>query len=141
MATRLEDVYRHFLHSIEDEEWSMIKDESIIIDMMLSYLEKATVDFKNICRKSLKIDYSNNCFYEELDLNEIIILSKAMILHYLEPKILREQNLENAVTSKDFTAFSNSTQLREMVKLKDYTRKELKSYLTEYDYENFEGLN
>ncbi|HSQ87649.1 MAG TPA: hypothetical protein VLM92_02380, partial [Romboutsia sp.] len=84
MATKLEDVYRPFLNSIEDEEWLLIEDSEVIADLLLDYLEKATVDF-DICRKSLEIDYNNLSFYDDLDRDEITILSKGMIIHYLDP--------------------------------------------------------
>lgn len=140
MATQLEEVYRHFLNSIEDEEWLLIEDNEIIEDLMLDYLEKATVDF-DACRKDLKIDYATKMFYEELDRDEMVILSKGMILHYLDPKILREQNLQQAVTSKDFSKLSNANMLAKLIELKRFTRGELEMYMARYDYKGFEGLN
>ncbi|MGL4802035.1 MAG: hypothetical protein ACRC18_07190 [Cetobacterium sp.] len=139
MATQLEVVYRPFLNSIEDEEWLLIQDDEVIADLLLDYLEKATVDF-NKCKKSLKIDYEFMSFYEELDMDEIVILSKAMILHYLDPKILREQNLKQSVTSKDFNKLSNANMLDKLIKLKEFTRKELDRYLSDYDYKGFAGF-
>lgn len=140
MATQLGEVYRSFLNSIEDEDWLMIEDDEVIADLLLDYLEKATVDF-DLCRKDLNINYDILCFYQKLDRDEIVILSKAMILHYLEPKILREQNLRQAVSSKDFSNLSNANMLAKLIELKKYTRQELEGYLTRYDYKYFEGLN
>lgn len=138
MATQLEVVYRPFLNSIEDEEWLLAEDD-VIEDLLLDYLEKATVSF-NTCRKSLKIDYEIMSFYDELEMDEIVILSKAMILHYLDPKILREQNLKQSVTSKDFNKLSNANMLDKLIKLKEFTRKELDRYLSDYDYKGFAGF-
>ena len=43
MGTPIIDVYRKFLGMIEDEEWLLVEDE-VIEDLMLNYLENATVD-------------------------------------------------------------------------------------------------
>ena len=139
VATQLENVYRHFLNSIEDYEWLLVSDE-VIEDLLLDLIEKATVDF-DICRKSLTIDYMNMSFYEQLDMDEIVILSKAMILNYLDPKILREENLKQAVTSKDFSKLSNANMLDKLILLKKNTREEFDTYMSKYDYKMFEGLN
>lgn len=139
MATPIEVVYRPFLNSIEDQEWLLVSNE-VIEDILLDLLEKATVDF-TICKKNLNIDYVDMSFYEDLELDEIVILSKAMMIHYLDPKILREDNLKQAVTSKDFSKLSNANMLDKLLKLKDTTRKELDRYLSNYDYKTFEGLN
>lgn len=139
MATDLEVVYRPFLNSIEDEEWLLIGDDEVIADLLLDYLEKATVDF-NTCRKSLDIDYVKLCFLEDLNIDEIVILSKAMIIHYLDPKIYREQNLQQAVTSKDFSKLSNANMLDKMIKLREFTRSELDRYKNKYDFKNFKGF-
>lgn len=139
MVTRLEEVYRHFLSSIEDVEWLIIEDDEVIEDLLLSYLEKATVDFHK-CKKDLSINYVDKSFYEKLTMREVIILAFAMKLHYLDPKIIREENLKQAVTSKDFSKLSNANMLDKLIKLKELTKKELKSYMTEYDYSGFKGF-
>lgn len=139
MATHVGEVYRLFLSDIEDEEWLLVEDE-VIDDLLLTYLEKATVDF-DVCRKDLSINYNDLTFNEQLDLNERVILSKGMLLHYLSPKIVREENLKQSATSKDFHKLSNANMLDKLLKLRDHTQKELDRYLSKYDYKVFEGLN
>ena len=139
MVTQLEEVYRLFLSDIEDEDWLLVEEE-VIEDLLLAYIEKATVDF-DVCRKDLTIDYDDLTFNDELDLNERVILSKAMLLHYLSPKIVREENLKQSVTTADFTKLSNANMLAKLIELKKQTQKELDMYLTKYDYKVFEGLN
>ena len=89
MGTPIQAVYRKFLGMIEDEEWLLV-DEDVIEELMLNYLENATVEFTQ-CKKDLSIDYDSLCFYEELSLNEILILAWGMVIHYLQPKIKREE--------------------------------------------------
>lgn len=51
MGTPIPTVYKKFLGQIDDKEWLLVEDE-VIEDLMLGYLENATVDFTQ-CRKDL----------------------------------------------------------------------------------------
>lgn len=51
MGTPLSRVYAKFLGQIDDKEWLLVEDE-VIEDLLLDYLESATVDFTQ-CRKDL----------------------------------------------------------------------------------------
>ena len=107
MGTPVQDVYIKFLGMIEDEEWLLV-DEEVIEDLLLNYLENATVEFHQ-CKKDLTIDYETMCFVEELGLNEILILAWGMLVHYLQPKIKREENLRQFVSDKDFKTRLNAS--------------------------------
>ena len=69
MVTRLEEVYRLFLSDIEDEDWLLVEEE-VIEDLLLAYLEKATVDF-DVCRKDLTINYDIQAAVER-ELNNVM---------------------------------------------------------------------
>lgn len=139
MGTTIEDVYRKFLGMIEDEEWLLVEDE-VIEDLMLNYLENATVEF-NQCRKDLVIDYNNMCFVDELGMNEIMILAWGMVIHYLQPKIKREENLRQFVSDKDFNKLSNANMLMRLMGLEDKARKQLEIYQSKYRFKEFKGWN
>lgn len=51
MGTPIPTVFKKFLGQIDDKEWLLV-EEDIIEDLMLEYLENATVDFTQ-CRKDL----------------------------------------------------------------------------------------
>ena len=123
MGTPIQDVYRKFLGMIEDEEWLLVEDE-VIEDLMLNYLENATVEF-NQCKKDLSIDYDTMTFEETLSMNEIMILAWGMVIHYLQPKIKREENLRQFVSDKDFNRLSNAKMLMRLMNLEDKARKQL----------------
>lgn len=139
MGTPVEDVYRKFLGMIEDEEWLLVENE-VIEDLMLNYLENATVEF-NQCVKDLAIDYNGMCFNEELGMNEIMILAWGMVIHYLQPKIKREENLRQFVSDKDFNKLSNANMLMRLMGLEDKARRQLEVYQTKYRFKGFEGWN
>ena len=122
MGTPIQDVYRKFLGMIEDEEWLLVEDE-VIEDLMLNYLENATVEF-NQCKKDLSIDYDTMTFEETLSMNEIMILAWGMVIHYLQPKIKREENLRQFVSDKDFNRLSNANMLMRLMNLEDKASKQ-----------------
>ena len=139
MGTPVQDVYKKFLGMIEDEEWLLV-DEEVIEDLMLNYLENATVEFHQ-CKKDLTIDYETMCFVEELGLNEILILAWGMLIHYLQPKIKREENLRQFVSDKDFSKLSNANMLSRLMTLEDKTRKQLETYQDKYKFQDCTGWN
>lgn len=139
MGTPIQDVYRKFLGMIEDEEWLLVEDE-VIEDLMLNYLENATVEF-NQCKKDLSIDYDTMTFEETLSMNEIMILAWGMIIHYLQPKIKREENLRQFVSDKDFSKLSNANMLMRLMNLEDKARKQLETYQGKYRFKEFTGWN
>ena len=139
MGTPVQDVYMKFLGMIEDEEWLLV-DEEVIEDLMLNYLENATVEFHQ-CKKDLTIDYETMCFVEELGLNEILILAWGMLIHYLQPKIKREENLRQFVSDKDFNKLSNANMLNRLMTLEKDTRKQLEIYQNKYKFKECTGWN
>ena len=139
MGTPVQDVYIKFLGMIEDEEWLLV-DEEVIEDLLLNYLENATVEFHQ-CKKDLTIDYETMCFVEELGLNEILILAWGMLIHYLQPKIKREENLRQFVSDKDFNKLSNANMLNRLMTLEKDTRKQLEIYQNKYKFKECTGWN
>lgn len=139
MGTPVEEIYRKFLGMIEDEEWLLV-DEDVIEDLMLNYLENATVEFHQ-CKKDLTIDFNNMCFVEELNMNEILILAWGMVIHYLQPKIKREENLRQFVSDKDFSKLSNANMLMRLMGLEDKARKQLEVYQNKYRFKECTGWN
>lgn len=137
MGTPIQEIYRKFLGMIEDEEWLLV-DENVIEELMLNYLENATVEFTQ-CKKDLSIDYDSLCFYEELSLNEILILAWGMVIHYLQPKIKREENLRQFVSDKDFSKLSNANMLAKLMVLEKDARKQLETYQNKYKFKDCVG--
>lgn len=137
MATELDVVYKHFLGKIEDAEWLLIEDV-IIYDLMRTYLNTSISLFR-VCEKDLTI--VSNKIVGDLDYLEIEILAKGMLIQYLSPKIICEENLKQAVTSKDYYNPSNANMLDKLIKLKEVTMSEYKQDISDYDYMSFKGLN
>ena len=139
MATPVEKIFSSFLSQIEDESWLEV-DEEVLIELMYDYLIKSTVEF-NVCEKDLTLDLENNEIVSDLDEDEILILAFGMVIHYLAPKILREENLQQMVTSSDFSKLSNANMLDKLIKLRVQVRKDYQMYLHKYELKRFEGFN
>lgn len=138
MATEVNMVYKQFLAMINDKEWLLV-DEEVIEDLMFTYLQSRISEFY-ICRKSLELK-DDKSFVEDLSPLEIKILSKGMLLEYLNPKIIREENLRQAISTKDYNNLSNANMLAKLLELKRSVKEDYEELLNKYDYSDFEGLN
>lgn len=134
--TSVEVVFRKFLSMIEDKEWAY-SEEDVILDLMHNYLDSSLVDFTK-CKDKILI--TDNMFNRELTNEEILILATGMVCHYLEPKILREENMEQIVTSRDFNRLSGANMLDKLLKLKEEKRKDFERRQRRYEFNNFKGF-
>ena len=139
MATHVDEIFSRFLSQIEDESLLEI-DEEILEELMYDYLCKSIVDF-NVCTKDLRINPLTNEIVSDLEEDEAQILAFGMVMHYLTPKILREENLQQMVTSSDFSKLSNANMLDKLLKLRVQIRKDYQMYLHKYELKEFEGFN
>ena len=139
MATHVDEIFSRFLSQIEDESLLEI-DEEILEELMYDYLCKSIVDF-NVCTKDLRINPQTNEIVSDLGEDEAQILAFGMVIHYLTPKILREENLQQMVTSSDFSKLSNANMLDKLLKLRVQIRKDYQMYLHNYELKEFEGFN
>ena len=194
MGTPLQIIFNKFLNLIDDIELSLLNEQDLI-EMLVEYLENATVEFHE-CSKDLSmvkptyeryvledvflgssfimpIKLDDNTFmyfsssegtldskdYEinknediedievifnedigedvevlvikdgyinsELSLDEIYILSLCMVISWLSPKILREENLKQTTTDRDFKQLSNANMLNRLIGLSKMARNDL----------------
>lgn len=145
MSTPLKKIYNIFLTHIDDDLLSMLKRE-VADDMLLVYLQGATVDF-DVCKKDLTIiEPSEENGFEgyiisDLDLDEVFLLAKAMLLYWLNPKILREDNLKTMLTDHDYNQKSPANMLDKLLKLKEVTEKDFKKRKTKYTHKGSKGFD
>ena len=210
MGTPLQIIFNKFLNLIDDIELSLLNEQDIN-EMLVEYLENATVEFHE-CSKDLSmvkptyeryvledvflgssftmpVKLDDNTFmyfsssegtldsedYEinknediedievifnkdigedvevlvikdgyinsELSLDEIYILSLCMVISWLSPKILREENLKQTTTDRDFKQLSNANMLNRLIGLSKIARNDLQTYRQTYSYKNFKGYD
>lgn len=145
MPTPLKEIYKPFLAQIDDDILALI-EQDVVEDMLLTYLKGATIEFDK-CKKDLTINepsMENNyegCIVDSLDLDEIFILSRGMIVYWLQPKILREDNLKSMLTDHDYNQKSPANLLDKLLKLKQECEKDLVKRKRKYTYKGFKGWN
>ena len=77
----------------------------------------------------------------DLSLDEVYILSLCMVLSWLSPKILREENLKQTTTDRDFKQLSNANMLNRLMGLSKMARNDLQRYRQNYSYKDFKGYD
>lgn len=75
----------------------------------------------------------------DLTLDEVYILALCMILSWLNPKIMREENLKQTTTDRDYKQLSNANMLNRLIGLSKMTRNDLQRYRQNYSYKDFQG--
>ncbi|NJJ37437.1 hypothetical protein GSQ51_19455 [Clostridioides difficile] len=75
----------------------------------------------------------------DLNLDEIIILAYGMMIWWLQPKILREENLKQMLTDSDYNTKSGANMLAKLCLLEIQIREQLAKYKTRYVYKGFKG--
>ena len=64
-----------------------------------------------------------------------------MVISWLSPKILREENLKQTTTDRDFKQLSNANMLNRLIGLSKMARNDLQRYRQNYSYKDFKGYD
>lgn len=87
------------------------------------------------CMVNLK-KRSETSFDEELTDQDILILSNLMVIEYLSPKIISLKNLEQTMSTKDFSMTSQAAHLKQLSDIKKDKQNEVNKLLIDYTYLN-----
>jgi len=133
MATTFQDIYNKFLFQVRDLEFDLLEDAELE-QLLYNYLENATVEFKQ-CRKDLNdFDKTLEQFNVNLSIEEIYIVSLGMVLHWLRPKINREELLKQSIGDRDYKLASNWQTLGKLMDREIMIQNNLKNYISKYQY-------
>lgn len=139
MSTPITEINDIFLKQIGKDIMLEFEDE-IIEDLLLTYLEGAIVDFYE-CEKDLTIteesDEEGNIvkvISSDLSMEEKFILSRGMILYWLQPKILTQDLLKNRITDGDYSIKSPANLLNNLLKLKKSSEEDMYKRRVRYSY-------
>ena len=132
MGTPIQDVFDKFMIQIDDDTKYYM--EATLLDELLGlYLSKAISKFRD-CQKELKI--VDEHFTEELDDDEQFILAQFMVLQWLSPKILCNDNLTIQFSDVDYNQKNPASILTSLKDMKREIEKALQRDLVEYSYKN-----
>ena len=132
MGTPIQDVFDKFMIQIDDDT-KYYMEATLLDELLRLYLSKAISKFRD-CQKELKIvdDY----FTEVLDDDEQFILAQFMVLQWLSPKILCNDNLTIQFSDVDYNQKNTASLLTSLKDMKREIEKALQRDLVEYSYKN-----
>ena len=131
MATPVTDIYNIFLNQIGKDIMLELPNE-IVEDLLYNYLLGATVEFSCYCNKDLSIKDGN--IVDNLDLDEKFILSRGMILYWLQPKINTQEVIKNRITDGDYVIKSPANLLDKLMKLKISSESDMRKRIIKYTH-------
>lgn len=143
MATPYNKIYAIFLNDIKDKKLVSLLSPEELGDVLEDYLiESADVYFKK-CNKDLSDrDSELQQFNQDLTNEEKIILAKGMKLKWLSSNFVANEQLLNArMTTTDYKIFSPANQLKTLIQLEQEFKKDLKTLIIRYQYDNMIGGN
>lgn len=124
-------------------EYDFIKMDSYSRNRLVDgYMKRAIAEFNQICMYDLaeSADDIVREFDIEIppyDLDEITdIVSEGMIAQWLKPFTYRQDNLENALNTKDFSTYSPAELLRQIVAAHTDARRRFTNMMREYSYKH-----
>ena len=136
--TYFEDVYEFFLSKIKSYDLAELTEDEIKEE--LNSLIKLALPKCTVFKGKIKIDLDNESFVvkgkDSLSLEEMEILSLAMLLQYISPLIARDENLKQTLSSKDFSSTSQANHLEKLLILKKSIDADLNYAMNSYTFSN-----
>ncbi|MBQ0014776.1 MAG: hypothetical protein KBS82_05590 [Oscillospiraceae bacterium] len=128
-----------FLSKITEYEFIELEEEnrtSIVDD----YMKRALAAFRKNCKYDFFTtgDDETRSFDVEVDpsdLDELIdIISEGMLVQWLKPYVYRQEQLENVLNTRDFTAYSPAELLHRVGAAYKKAQDDYKNMIREYSY-------
>lgn len=128
-----------FLNKVSEYELLRLSDDerTAVVD---DYMKKAIAAFRPMCQYdfSATADDEKRAFDVEVDdsdLDEIVdIVSEGMLVNWMKPYVYRQENLENALSTRDYSVFSPAELLNRISGAYDTVRKNFIQMMREYSY-------
>lgn len=131
MATPVTDIYDIFLSQIGKDLMLELADD-VVEELLKDYLLGAIVEFGDFCKKDLNV--VNDEIVSDLTLDEKFILSRGMILYWLQPKINTQEVIKNRITDGDYVIKSPANLLDKLLKLKSSAETDMRKRIIRYTY-------
>lgn len=133
MATTYDEIYDRFLNKVTDYELASLLNPDLVTQL-LKNLKGAISDFL-YCKQDLSSrDDAGGTFSITLTDLEQSILAKFMVVQWVNPQILRLENIRNELGNKDFQTFSPGNLLDKLLLLKKDLIREATEDMIFYHY-------
>ncbi len=131
-------IYGSFLSKVSEYEFIQLpeRDRTSMLD---GYLARACSSFRKNCRYNLAnrdeiLHEFEDDFLDE-DVDEILdILSEGMLIQWLKPYVYRQELLENALNTNDFSSYSPAELLKQVRSAYSNAQKDYTQMVREYSY-------
>lgn len=139
MSVSYEVFENAFLAKISEYEFVQLPDE-IREPILDEYLNRAVSEFRKNCKYDLVStrDVNNRRFdvdISEDDLYELTnIISEGMVVQWLKPYLYKQDNLENALNTKDFSMYSPAELLKQVGAAHKTAKRDYIQMIREYSY-------
>lgn len=130
-----------FLAKVTEFELSALA-ESVRRETVDGYMKRAISAFNRICKYDLTAAADDiirefDITIEDDDLDEIVdIISEGMVVQWLKPYVYRQEILENALSTRDFTTYSPAELLLRIGNAYSKAQKDYTQMIREYSYNN-----
>lgn len=133
MGTPFQKIYERFLSQVSTYELALMEDEGLE-ENLREWLLGATPYFQN-CKKDLgKYDLDTSSFDEELNNAEISIIAEYMVYIYVRTYLMREENLAQALNSKDYRMYSPQGQLKALTSTQEFIAQKANTLKSQYSW-------
>lgn len=138
MTLTYDTVANAFLSKITEFELIQLSDEDRE-DTLDGYMKRAASAFKKSCKYDLTdVDDTRREFtadFAEEDIDEILdILSEGMLVQWLKPYVYKQELLENALNTADFTTYSPAELLLRVGNAYAKAQRDYTQMIREYSY-------
>lgn len=112
-------------------------DRNQIID---GYMKRAIAEFKNVCEYDLSTTGDDkirefDVDVSDVDLDELAdIISEGMLVQWMKPYIYKQENLENTMSTRDFSTYSPAELLLRIRDAYNGARRHFTVMMREYSY-------
>lgn len=128
-----------FLTKIAEFDFGKL-EESVATALVDGYMRRAISAFNKICKYSLveSADDETRTISVDMavgDMDEIVeIISDGMVVQWLKPYLYQQENLQNVLNTRDFSAYSPATLLQQVRQTYEKAQRDFVQGIREYSY-------
>lgn len=122
-------------------EYELLKlDVTTRTEVVDGYMKKACASFNDICKYDLSDRNDEermfNADFDEADVDTIIdIVSEGMVVQWLKPYVYKQENLENALNTNDYSGYSPAELLHRISEAYKVVKRDFRNMVVNYSYD------
>lgn len=132
--TKISDIYKMFLLTIQDYRIKkmFIDTPEVADDLMQNFLMDAVSKFINCSKQINELDFENDTFFCELDIQEKTIIKDLMVIAWMNWNVNDITQMNWALNDNDFRHFSEEKNLKEKSEYADRLREKVSQDMVNY---------